>query len=185
MGKLIDDKWHDVWYDTASHEGRFVHQDSAFRNRVTAAGSPGATGEGGFKAKHGHYHLYVSLACPRAHRTIIMRKLKGLENMISMSMVNAHTGAEGWMFEPGTGVVPDPINHATKLHGIYTATDPGFTGRVAVPVLWDEKRATIVANESTKIIRMFNSAFDGLGAEPVDYYLQTCGRDRASYPSLV
>jgi len=170
MGKLIDGKWYDVWYDTASQNGRFVRQDSAFRNWVTANGSPGPSGEGGFKAEPSRYHLYVSLACPWAHRTIIFRRLKGLENMISMSVVNAYMGAEGWTFAPGRGVVPDSINNATHLHQIYTSVEPDFTGRVTVPLLWDKKRATIVSNESSEIIRMFNSAFDDADAKSVDYY---------------
>lgn len=170
MGKLVDGKWHDVWYDTASRDGRFVRQDSAFRNWVTADGSPGPSGEGGFPAEAGRYHLYVSLACPWAHRTMILRRLKGLEDMISVSVVNAHMGAEGWSFEPGPGVVPDSVNHTTRLHEVYTLADPHFTGRVTVPVLWDKQRATIVSNESAEILRMFNSAFDAVGAKPGDYY---------------
>ena len=170
MGKLVDGRWHDVWYDTESHDGQFVRQDSSFRNWVTADGNPGPSGAGGFKAEPDRYHLYVSLACPWAHRTIIMRKLKGLEDMISMSVVNAYMGAEGWTFEPGPGVVPDSINKATKLHEIYTAADPDFTGRVTVPILWDKQRKTIVSNESSEIIRMFNSAFDGVGAKSGDYF---------------
>lgn len=170
MGKLVEGKWHDVWYETESNDGRFVRQDSAFRNWVTADGSPGPGGDGEFKAEPGRYHLYVSLACPWAHRTIIFRRLKGLEDMISVSAVNAYMGKEGWTFEPGPGVIPDSINNATRLHQIYTTANPDFTGRVTVPVLWDKTRATIVSNESSEIIRMFNSAFDGLGAKPGDYY---------------
>jgi putative glutathione S-transferase len=170
MGKLINGTWHDVWYDTESNDGRFVRQDSAFRNWVTADGSAGPSGEEGFKAEPGRYHLYVSLACPWAHRTIIMRRLKGLEDMISMSVVNSFMGAEGWSFEPGPGVVADTVNGATRLHEIYTKADPVFTGRVTVPVLWDKQRETIVSNESAEILRMLNSAFDGVGALPGDHY---------------
>jgi len=170
MGKLVDGKWHDVWYDTAANAGRFVRQDSAFRSWVTPDGTPGPSGDGGFAAAAGRYHLYVSLACPWAHRTIILRKLKGLEDMISMSVVNAHMGAQGWTFAPGPGVVEDPVNGATHLHEIYTQADPNFTGRVTVPVLWDKQRGTIVSNESSEILRMFNSAFDDVGATPGDYY---------------
>lgn len=170
MGKLIEGKWHDVWYDTESHDGRFVRQDSVFRNWVTADGSAGPSGEAGFKAEPGRYHLYVSLACPWAHRTIILRKLKGLEDMITMSVVNAHMGESGWTFNPGAGVVPDPVHHAVNLHEVYTAADPEFTGRVTVPVLWDKQRNSIVSNESAEIIRMLNSAFDAVGARPGDYY---------------
>ncbi|MFQ5636060.1 MAG: glutathione S-transferase family protein [Gammaproteobacteria bacterium] len=170
MGKLVEGKWHDVWYDTASRDGRFVRQDSAFRHWVTPDGSPGPSGDGGFPAEAGRYHLYVSLACPWAHRTLIMRRLKGLEDMIPVSVVNAHMGAEGWTFEPGPGVVPDPVNDAKRLHEVYTLADRNFTGRVTVPVLWDKQRATIVSNESADILRMFNSAFDAVGARPGDYY---------------
>ena len=170
MGKLVDGQWHDTWYDTESHGGRFVRQDSAFRNWVTPDGSPGPTGQGGFQAEPGRYHLYVSLACPWAHRTLIMRRLKGLEDAITVSVVNAYMLAEGWTFDPGPGVVADSVNHASRLHEVYTKADPQFTGRVTVPVLWDKQRATIVSNESSEILRMFNSAFDEVGAKPGDYY---------------
>jgi putative glutathione S-transferase len=170
MGKLINGIWHDVWYDTASHGGRFARQETTFRNWVTANGSPGPSGEGGFKAEPGRYHLYVSLACPWAHRTMIMRKLKGLEVAISISVVNLLMGAEGWTFEPGPGVVADNVNGARRLHEVYTRSDPAFTGRVTVPVLWDKEHDTIVSNESSEILRMLNSAFDDVGARPGDYY---------------
>lgn len=170
MGKLVDGKWHDIWYDTKSRGGRFVRQDSAFRNWVTPDGSAGPSGQGGFAAESGRYHLYVSLACPWAHRTLIMRRLKGLEDTITVSVVNAHMGAAGWSFEPGQGVVADSVNHAKHLHEVYTKADPNFTGRVTVPVLWDKQRETIVSNESSEIMRMFNSAFDAVGARPGDYY---------------
>lgn len=170
MGKLVNGTWHDVWYDTKSHDGRYVRQDSAFRSWVTVDGSAGASGDDGFKAVPGRYHLYVSLACPWAHRTMIMRRLKGLEEMIAVSVVNSFMGPEGWTFEPGPGVIADSINGATRLHEIYTRADPEFTGRVTVPVLWDKERKTIVSNESSEILRMLNSAFDGVGARPGDYY---------------
>lgn len=170
MGKLVNGEWHDVWYDTESSGGSFQREDAGFRNWVTADGSPGPTGEGGFPAEAGRYHLYVSLACPWAHRTIIFRKLKGLEQAISMSVVNAYMGPEGWTFEPGHGVVADDINGARRLHEIYTRAVRDYTGRVTVPVLWDKQRGTIVSNESSEIIRMLNSAFQGAGANEVDYY---------------
>lgn len=169
MGRLVEGKWQDVWYDTKSTGGRFVRQDSAFRNWLTADGSPGPSGEGGFAAEAGRYHLYVSYACPWAHRALIFRKLKGLEEMISLSVVNPYMGAQGWSFEPAPKVVADPIHHASYLHQVYTAADPNFSGRVTVPVLWDKQRGTIVSNESSEIIRMFNSAFDGAGAKAGDY----------------
>ena len=124
MGKLVEGKWHDVWYDTESRDGRFVRQDSAFRNWITPDGSPGPSGAGGFPAEPGRYHLYVSLACPWAHRTMIMRRLKGLEEMISVSVVNAHMGAEGWTFDPGPGVVPDNGQSGERLHEVYTLRGP-------------------------------------------------------------
>ncbi|GAB4240308.1 MAG: glutathione S-transferase family protein [Methyloligellaceae bacterium] len=171
MGLLIDGKWETAWYDTASTGGRFVRQDAAFRNWITPDGSPGPTGKGGFKAEAGRYHLYVSYACPWAHRTLIFRTLKGLEDMISADVVHYHMGEEGWVFEASAeGATTDRVNGTSKLYEIYLLADPHYTGRVTVPVLWDRKQRTIVNNESSEIIRMFNSAFDGLGARPGDYY---------------
>ncbi|MEE8236279.1 MAG: glutathione S-transferase family protein, partial [Gammaproteobacteria bacterium] len=170
MGLLVDGQWHDDWYDTESTGGRFVRQDSQFRNWLTANGGPGPTGNEGRKAEAGRYHLYVSWACPWAHRAIIFRVLKGLEEMLSMSVVNAYMGDEGWTFEPGPGVVPDTVNDTSRLYQIYKLAQPEYTGRVTVPVLWDKKERTIVNNESSEIIRMFNSAFDAIGALDGDYY---------------
>ncbi|RME97251.1 MAG: glutathione S-transferase family protein [Alphaproteobacteria bacterium] len=171
MGLLIDGKWETAWYDTASTGGRFVRQDAAFRNWITPDGAPGPTGKGGFKAEAGRYHLYVSYACPWAHRTLIFRTLKGLEDMISADVVHYHMGEEGWVFDPSAeSATPDRVNGTSKLYEIYLLADPHYTGRVTVPVLWDRKQRTIVNNESSEIIRMFNSAFDGLGARPGDYY---------------
>jgi putative glutathione S-transferase len=172
MGLLVDGEWRDQWYDTAKSGGRFQRQDSAFRHWVTADGAPGPSGEGGFEAEPGRYHLYVSLACPWAHRALIFRALKGLEAMIDVSVVHWLMRDQGWTFAEGPGVVPDPIGGAQFLHQIYTRADPRYTGRVTVPVLWDKQRGTIVNNESSEIIRMFNSAFDGVGAKPGDYYPQ-------------
>ncbi len=170
MGMLVDGEWHDVWYETAATGGRFVRKESRFRNWVTVDGSAGPSGGDGFKAEAGRYHLYVSLACPWAHRTLIMRELKGLQNMISVSIVHWLMLEEGWTFTPGPGVIPDSINQARALHQVYTKADPLYSGRVTVPVLWDKQRQTIVNNESSEIIRMMNSAFDPLGATPGDYY---------------
>ncbi|MBP0000887.1 MAG: glutathione S-transferase family protein [Cyanobacteria bacterium SID2] len=170
MGLLIDGVWHDRWYDTASTGGRFVRKASQFRNWVTPDGSPGPTGNGGFQAEPGRYHLYVSYACPWAHRTLIFRELKGLEKIISVSVVHWFMGDRGWTFEPGEGVVEDPIFNAKYLYEIYTQADPNYTGRVTVPILWDKQTQTIVNNESSEIIRMFNSAFDRTNAKPGDYY---------------
>jgi len=170
MGSLVDGKWHDVWYDTAESRGRFVRSESQFRNWVTPDGSAGPTGKPGFRAAPGRYHLYVSRACPWAHRTLIFRKLKGLEELISISAVNSYMGPEGWTFEPGPGVIQDPINNAKRLYEIYTAADPHYSGRATVPALWDKQQHTIVSNESKEIIRMFNNAFDAVGATGPDYY---------------
>lgn len=170
MGLLIEGVWHDQWYDTKSSGGRFERQRSAFRHWVTADGRAGPTGEGGFAAAPGRYHLYVSLACPWAHRTLIMRALKGLESIISVSAVHWRMREHGWTFEHGPGVIPDPVHGARCLYEVYVAADPKYSGRVTTPVLWDRSRGTIVNNESAEIIRMFNSAFDGLGAKPGDYY---------------
>jgi glutathionyl-hydroquinone reductase len=172
MGQLVDGKWQDVWYDTKSSSGRFVRDDARFRNWITPDGKPGPNGEAGFAAEEGRYHLYVSYACPWAHRTLIFRKLKGLEGLVSVSVVNFSMGEHGWTFAPAPGVIPDSIGGADYLHQVYTAASPHFTGRVTVPVLWDKKEKTIVSNESSEIIRMFNSAFDGLGARPADYFPQ-------------
>lgn len=164
MGLLIDGIWHDQWYDTESTGGRFVRQSSQFRHWITAAGKDG------FKAESQRYHLYVSYACPWAHRTLIFRAIKGLEKMISISVVNWYMGEHGWTFEPAEDVISDPIHQANYLYEIYTKADPNYTGRVTVPVLWDKKTNTIVNNESSEIIRIFNSEFDHLGATPGDYY---------------
>lgn len=169
MGLLIDGRWHDQWYDTAGNGGRFHRPDTPFRNWVTADGSPGPSGSGGFAAETGRYHLYVSLACPWAHRTLILRRLKGLEPLIGLSVVHWRMGEQGWTFAEGPGVVPDPIHHASFLHQVYTAAVPNHTGRVTVPVLWDRRTGGIVSNESADILRMFNSAFDDVGARPGDY----------------
>ncbi|GJH04757.1 glutathione S-transferase family protein [Paraburkholderia terrae] len=170
MGLLVDGQWQDKWYDTASTGGRFVRTDAIFRNWVTPDGEAGPSGTDGFEAEAGRYHLYVSLACPWAHRTLIVRALKGLEDMISVSVVHWLMLGDGWTFADGAGVVPDTLNHAKYLRDVYIAADKHYTGRVTVPILWDKHQRTIVSNESSEIIRMLNSAFDELGAEPGDFY---------------
>jgi putative glutathione S-transferase len=155
MGLLVDGVWQDQWYDTKKSGGAFVRQDSAYRHRITADGSAG------FKAEPRRYHLYVSLACPWAHRTLIYRKLKRLEDLISISVVDPLMLDHGWNF----GDVSDPLTGARFLYEIYTSANPTYTGRVTVPVLWDKRQGTIVNNESAEIIRMLDHAFDGL-AEP-------------------
>ncbi|PKL79428.1 MAG: glutathione-dependent reductase [Candidatus Melainabacteria bacterium HGW-Melainabacteria-1] len=171
MGHLIEGKW-TVGDLPSTADGRFVRKSSAFRNWITPDGSPGPSGQGGYPAQAGRYHLYVSLACPWAHRTLIFRRLKGLEALVSLSVVNALMGADGWTFTQGESVIPDPVMQAQALHELYSLAAPDYTGRATVPVLWDKQTRSIVSNESAEIIRMFNSAFDGLGAAPGDYYPQ-------------
>lgn len=170
MGMLVDGKWHDVWYDTKKSKGHFRRSESQFRNWVTPDGAPGPSGEGGFEAEAGRYHLYVSYACPWAHRTLIFRKLKKLEDAVSVSVVDYHMGANGWEFKDRDGGTVDHLFGYSRLHQVYTRADPKYTGRVTVPVLWDRKRDTMVSNESAEIIRMFNSAFDGIGDVSKDFY---------------
>ena len=141
MGVLVEGVWKDQWYDTQSTGGRFVRWESRYRNWITPDGAPGRTGEGGFRAEHGRYHLYVSYACPWAHRTLIMRALKGLESAVSLSVTHWHMGENGWTFEPGPSVVPDPIHNAKYLHQIYLADDPKASGRATTPVLWEKRRS--------------------------------------------
>lgn len=170
MGLLVDGVWHDQWYDTSATGGRFVRPRTRFRNWVTRDGSAGPSGSGGFAAEPGRYHLYVSLACPWAHRTLIMRALKGLEDLVSLSVLHWRMGDRGWTFDDGPGTIADPVLGARCLSEIYLAADRSYTGRVTTPLLWDRHRATIVNNESSEIIRTFNSAFDAVGARPGDYY---------------
>ncbi len=171
MGQLVDGKWHDIWYDTASTGGKFVRKSAAYRNWITPDGQPGPSGEGGFRAEAGRYHLYVSYACPWANRTLIFRTLKGLEDLITISVVHPDMLSDGWTFEtdfPGT--TGDTLMGHSFARDIYLAADPQTTGRVTVPILWDKERQTIVSNESSEIIRMFNSAFNGLTGNTDDYW---------------
>lgn len=173
MGLLVDGKWQDRWYDTDGNDGEFKRQEQAFRHWITKDGSAGPSGEGGFKAEVGRYHLYVSLACPWAHRTLIFRELKGLQEVIGVSIVEPKMLENGWEFpasERGETPASSPEAGLDYLYQLYTRVDPEFTGRVTVPVLWDKHQKTIVNNESAEIIRMLNSAFDDVGATPGDYY---------------
>ncbi len=170
MGLLVDGVWHDKGYGQDKHEGRFERDAAAFRNWVTADGAPGSSGEGGFKAEAGRYHLYASYFCPWATRCLIMRKLKGLEHAISLSITDWLMLEDGITFHKRDGVIADPIHGAKFLHQVYTAAKPDYSGRVTVPVLWDKQRDTMVSNESSEIIRMMNAAFDGCGATGPDYY---------------
>ncbi|MEM1289143.1 MAG: glutathione S-transferase family protein [Pseudomonadota bacterium] len=171
MGLLVDGQWKDEWYDTKKTGGKFVRKQSHFRSWVTADGSAGPSGKAGFKAEAGRYHLYVSYACPWAHRTLIFRKLKGLEDMISYDVVSPLMYQHGWVFggEPGDGG-SDSLFGVERLYEIYQRADAQYTGRVTVPILWDKTTDTIVSNESSEIIRMLNSAFDAAGARAGDYY---------------
>ena len=170
MGLLVNGEWHDQWYDTESTGGHFVRQESQFRHWITKDGQPGPTGDGGFKAEPGRYHLYISYACPWASRVLMMRTLKGLEDMISISIVHPHMLEHGWTFHDYPGVIKDPVINADYMYEIYTHVDSNYSGRVTVPVLYDLKQDTIVNNESSDIIRMLTRAFDDLGAKEGDYY---------------
>lgn len=152
MGLLIDGVWHDQWYDTKSTGGKFVRTVTQFRNWITKDGEAGPTGVGGYKAESGRYHLYISLACPWASRTLIMRKLKNLEEHISVSIANPFMLEHGWTFEDYPGVIKDPLFDSQHLHQVYTKANPTYTGRVTVPVLWDKKTNTMVSNESAEIM---------------------------------
>ncbi|MGV3162044.1 glutathione S-transferase family protein [Streptococcus hyovaginalis] len=170
MGLLVDGVWQDKWYDTKSTGGKFVRSQSQFRNWITKDGIAGPSGKEGFKAESGRYHLYISLACPWASRTLMMRKLKDLEDHISLSVVNPYMLENGWTFEEYDGVIPDPLFESQYLYQLYLQADPNYSGRVTVPVLWDKKNQTIVSNESADIIRMFNTAFNDITGNTDDYY---------------
>ena len=171
MGVMIEGVWHATEPKSDGKDGVFKRPETAFRNWVTADGSAGPTGTDGFKAEPGRYHLYICHACPWAHRAMIFRALKGLEDVISVSVVHWIMAENGWTFEDGEGVVADPVIGADYLYQVYQHADSGFSGRVTVPVLWDLKRNTIVSNESSEIIRMFNSAFDAFAKNPAaDFY---------------
>ncbi|EHH1171189.1 glutathione S-transferase family protein [Vibrio parahaemolyticus] len=158
MGKLVEGVWHDVWYDTKANGGKFVREDAGFRDWIKN------DSEAVFQPESGRYHLYVSLACPWAHRTLIFRKLKGLEPHIDVTVVCPDMLSQGWQMG-----LPEPLFGHTRMHQIYTQAKPDYTGRVTVPVLWDKKTNTIVSNESSEIIRMFNSAFNDLTGNHDDY----------------
>jgi putative glutathione S-transferase len=178
MGVLIDGVWQEQEPQSAKSDadrtsGRFDRAPTIFRNWVTPDGRPGPTGSDGFAAAPGRYHLYVSLACPWAHRVLIMRALKGLEQIVPVSVTHWLMAEQGWTFSPGEGVIPDPLFNSRYLHEIYARADRHYTGRASVPVLWDQHTQTIVNNESSELIRMLDSAFDAVGAQPGDYYPKT------------
>ena len=170
MGVLVEGVWKDRMPMEKSEDGSFVRKDAGFRNWVTADGRAGPTGEEGFAAETGRYHLYVSLACPWAHRTLIFRKLKGLDAAIDVSVVHNFSGSDGWTFELEEGATGDQVMGKPFMRDIYTEAKADYTGRVTVPVLWDKKQHTIVSNESSEIIRMFNSEFAAAGANELDFY---------------
>ncbi len=171
MGKLENGEWVTTGNYGKSPDGRFIRPDSTFRNWITADGSPGPSGEGGFEAESGRYHLYVSYACPWAHRTLIFRQLKGLEDHVSVSVVHPDMLDDGWTFRTDfPGATGDTLYGHDFLRDIYTIADPHTSSRVTVPVLWDKKRKVIVSNESSEIIRMFNSAFDAITGNTDDYW---------------
>jgi len=170
MGMLIDGIWKQGTAGSAAADGHFKREAATFRRWVTRDGAPGPDGAPGVAAAPDRFRLYVSLACPWAHRTLIMRALKGLDAMVPVSVVHWHMGEQGWGFQPGEGVIADPERGARHLHELYAAASPGMTGKVTVPVLWDRHDGSIVSNESADILRMFNSAFDGLGARTGEYY---------------
>ncbi|MCR9126312.1 MAG: glutathione S-transferase family protein [Rhodobacteraceae bacterium] len=171
MGLLVDGKWQDKWYDTKANDGKFVRSAARFRNWITADGSAGPSGEGGFAAASGRYHLYVSAACPWAHRALIFRQIKGLADHIGVSTVHPDMLSDGWTFQTDDkGATGDRLHGLAFARDIYTRADPVFSGRVTVPILWDTERNTIVSNESSEIIRMFNSAFDGITGNTDDYW---------------
>ena len=170
MGLLDDGKWVDQWYDTKSSGGKFVRSAAQFRNWITADGSAGESGKPGFKAESGRYHLYVSMACPWAHRTLIFRTLKGLSEHIDVSAVHPDMLDQGWSFQIDGVAQGDPLYGSQFTHNLYTRADPTYSGRVTVPILWDKEQETIVSNESSEIIRMFNSAFDGITGSTDDYW---------------
>ena len=170
MGRMIDGRWHAGKVTEDSADGAFKRQDAGFRDWVTADGGPGPDGQQGWPAAKGRYHLYVSYACPWAHRTLIVRALKGLEEMIGVSVVDPVMLEQGWTFETERGGTGDPLHGADFLWQLYARARDGYTGKVTVPVLWDRERETIVSNESAEIIRMLTQAWDGLGAKPGDFY---------------
>ena len=170
MGLFIDGQWHDQWYDTRESGGRFVREDAQFRNWITADGSAGSSGAAGFAAASDRYHLYVSLACPWAHRTLIVRALKDLEPHLSVSVVSPVMLENGWTFDPSSGSSGDRLGGRAFAYQVYTDAVADYSGRVTVPVLWDREQNTIVSNESSEIIRMLNTAFDDLTGNREDFY---------------
>ena len=170
MSLMVNGQMRDGWQEAETDDGAFVRHDSQFRHWVTADGSPGPSGTGGFKAESGRYHLYVSLACPWAHRTLIFRHLKKLQGLISVSVVHPHMGDKGWQFAAYPGSTADDVNGFDYMYQVYAKAQPDYSGIITVPVLWDKQQQVIVNNESSEIIRMLNTAFDHLTDATLDYY---------------
>lgn len=185
MGLLVNGKWQDKWYDTDSSKGEFQRESAQLRNWVTADGSAGPSGREGFKAQKGRYHLYVSLACPWAHRTLIFRTLKGLEDYIDVSVVSPDMLSQGWTFDQAKGSSGDSLFGYHYMHQLYTRNNPTYSGRVTVPVLWDKQQNCIVSNESAEIIRMFNEAFNHLTGNTLDFYPEHLRKDIDAINELV
>ncbi|MBY6190874.1 glutathione S-transferase family protein [Microbulbifer agarilyticus] len=185
MGLLVKGEWKDRWYETDKSGGEFEREAAQLRNWVTADGSAGPSGEGGFAAEKGRYHLYVSLACPWAHRTLIFRKLKGLEDYITVSVVSPYMHEHGWTFNQEEGSSGDALFGSEFLYEVYTRNRGDYSGRVTVPVLWDKQRNCIVSNESSEIIRMFNTAFNDLTGDDQDFYPEDLRGDIDATNALV
>lgn len=185
MGLLVNGKWQDKWYDTDSSKGEFQRESAQLRNWVTADGSAGPSGREGFKAQKGRYHLYVSLACPWAHRTLIFRTLKGLEDYIDVSVVSPDMLSQGWTFDQAKGSSGDSLFGYHYMHQLYTRNNPTYSGRVTVPVLWDKQQNCIVSNESAEIIRMFNEAFNHLTGNTLNFYPEHLRKDIDAINELV
>jgi putative glutathione S-transferase len=185
MSLMINGQLKNNWLDAELADGEFIREDSQFRHWITADGSPGPTGKGGFKAQADRYHLYVSLACPWAHRTLIFRQLKQLQDLVTVSIVHPHMGDKGWHFGDFPGSTRDHLYGSKYMHQLYTRAQADYSGIVTVPVLWDKKLNTIVNNESSEIIRMFNSAFDDLTGSDDDYYPHELRADIDSINTLI
>jgi glutathionyl-hydroquinone reductase len=185
MGLLVEGVWRSQSYASEKRDGRFVRAKTQFRDWITPDGKPALGSKRGFRAEPGRYHLYVSLACPWAHRTLIFRKLKKLEDLISVSVVHHFLGENGWTFLAEEGGTGDHLYHLNFLHEVYSKAAPHYSGRASVPVLWDRKEETIVNNESSEIIRMFNSAFDTWGDASVDFYPEPLRREIDSLNAMV
>lgn len=185
MGVLVDGQWQSENAPWTDASGRMRRPSSQFRHWVTTDGEPGPTGDGGFAAERGRYHLYVARACPWAHRTTLMREFKGLQDIVGLSVTHWLMAENGWTFDEAPGVIADEVNGARYLWQLYATSDPGYSGRATVPVLWDKRDHRIVSNESADILRMFNSAFDGIGAAAGDYFPKPLRDEISAYNTRI